>query len=264
MSSSARSRSSRRPRRSPSFPWQRLFDLMAIASWSWLLLKYWLTGTINVLLHPDYHWLAYSAGIFLGLLAVFKFHQLVQIVRSRRPQPRLPHTTLFPVGFSSGLLLAIAILGLIVTPRPFASDLAIQRGVADTLVMTRSQPQAFRGNVRPEDRSVIDWIRTLNVYPEPDAYTGQGVDVEGFALHSAELPNTYLTITRFVITCCAADVYPVGLPVKLTGDRSAYPADQWFRVQGRMITETLNNQRQLVIEATALTPIPTPENPYDY
>ncbi|HEY9818487.1 MAG TPA: TIGR03943 family protein [Candidatus Obscuribacterales bacterium] len=264
MTVNVKSSASRRRRRSPYIPWQMILDLLAIAAWSWLLLKYWITGTINVLLHPDYHWLAITAGIFLAILAVVKLQQIVQGVRSQRPLPKMPHTTLFPLGMSSTLLLGVAILGFIVTPRPFASDLAVQRGVADTLIMTRSQPQSFRTSTRPEERSVIDWVRTLNVYPEPDAYTGQPVRVEGFAVHSRELSDDYLTITRFVITCCAADVYPVGLPVKLPTNRLDYPADTWFRVEGEMITETLNGIRQLVIQATALTEIPEPANPYDY
>ena len=257
-------RTTQPPRRPPMILWQRIIDVLAIALWSILLLKYWLTGNINVLLHPDYHWLAHTACIFLAVLAGFKSRQLWMVLRSRRPLPRLPHTTLFPPGVSSAILLGIAVLGLTITPRPFASDLAVQRGVADTLVMTRSQPQAFRASTQPQDRSVIDWIRTLNVYPEPDAYTGQPVDVEGFVIHSTELPDDYLTIARFVITCCAADVYPVGLPVKLPSNRTEYSEDQWFRVNGTMMTETLNGQRQLVIEATQLTEIPEPDNPYDY
>jgi uncharacterized repeat protein (TIGR03943 family) len=264
MTVKAKRRNAQEPRHPSRIPWQRIIDLVAIALWSLLLLKYWFTGTINVLLHPDYHWLAYTACIFLAILGGFKARQIWLVMRSRRPFPRLPHTTLFPIGVSSAILVGIAVLGLIVTPRPFASDLAVQRGVADTLVMTRSQPQAFRASTQPQDRSVIDWIRTLNVYPEPDAYTGQPVDVEGFAIHSTELPGDYLTIARFIITCCAADVYPVGLPVKLPGDRATYAEDQWFQVRGSMITETLNGQRQLVIDANQLTEIPEPDNPYDY
>jgi uncharacterized repeat protein (TIGR03943 family) len=162
------------------------------------------------------------------------------------------------------LLLAVALFGLQFTPQPFASDVALNRGVTDTLTMTRSQPQAFRGNTRPEDRSIVDWVRTLNVYPEPDAYAGQKASVEGFTIHLPSLPDSYLMISRFVITCCAADVYPVGLPVKLSGSRSTYPADEWFRVEGQMITETIDNKRQLVIQAERLQSIPKPENPYDY
>jgi uncharacterized repeat protein (TIGR03943 family) len=73
-----------------------------------------------------------------------------------------------------------------------------------------------------------------------------------------------LLLSRFVLTCCAADAYPVGLPVKLKQDRQAYKPDTWLEVEGRMITETLNGKRQLTVEATSLKPIPEPKNPYDY
>ncbi|HEY9648188.1 MAG TPA: TIGR03943 family protein [Chroococcidiopsis sp.] len=246
-------------------------DIAAITAWGMLLLKYWITGKINILLHPDYVWLAIATGIFLLALGGLKTWQHWQ-QRSLRAatataadgaSPPL-HISLLGPGVGSTMLLLVALVGLGFTPQPFASEVAMNRGVTDTLTMTRSQPQAFRSNTRPEDRAIIDWVRTLNVYPEPDAYAGQPVKVDGFAIHRSDLPTNYLMISRFVITCCAADVYPVGLPVKLTGDRSAYPADQWFRVEGSMITETLADQRQLVIEAKSLTPIPTPANPYEY
>jgi uncharacterized repeat protein (TIGR03943 family) len=259
--------SSRVPSSGKAF-WLVWLDVAAIFAWGVLLLRYWLTGKINILLHPDYIWLAISAGVFLiglGSLKVLQILRQTSKRRSTRPRPStLQHTTLFPPSLSSGLLLAVAIVGLQFTPQPFTSQVALQRGVTDTLVMTRSQPQSFRGNVRPEDRSIIDWVRTLSVYPEPDAYKGQQAKVEGFTIHPPELSDNYLTISRFVITCCAADVYPVGLPVKLSQSRSAYPADRWFRVEGEMITETLNGQRQLVIQATSLIEIPEPKNPYDY
>lgn len=241
-------------------------DTLAILTWGVLLLKYWLTGRINVLLHPDYMWLAIAAGFFLTAMGLVKLVQTIQSTRGKQIvlPPAMPHTSLFPPGWSSALLLITALIGLQFTPRAFASDVALNRGVTDTLAMTRSQPQAFRGGTRPEDRSVIDWVRTLNVYPEPDAYQGQKARVEGFVIHLDDLPDNYLMIARFVITCCAADVYPVALPVKLSGNRSQFERDRWFRVEGEMITETLQGQRQLVIQAKSLTPIPEPQNPYDY
>lgn len=280
----------RRTRKAGISFWRLWLDLAAIATWGVLLLKYWVTDKLNALLHPDYMWLPVAAGIiFLGLSG-WRGWQLWQAaaeqIRHRRRRSRSaaslrnpapgamtsrllaasaqPHFNLFPTGFASTLLLIVALIGLQFTPRPFSSQVALERGVTDTLTMTRSQPQAFRGATRPEDKSVIDWVRTLSVYPEPDAYSGQQANVEGFIIHPPEVPDNYLMIARFVITCCAADVYPVALPVKLPGDRSDYPADQWFRVEGEMITETLNDQRQLVIQASQLTEIPEPKNPYAY
>ncbi|NEP17261.1 MAG: TIGR03943 family protein [Leptolyngbya sp. SIO4C1] len=239
-------------------------DILALAAWGAMLLKYWLTGKLYVLLHPDYMWLSNTAGLVLLLLAAFKLLQLM--VKLKQPalvESTAAHFTLLPAKWSSGLLLAVAVFGLVYTPQAFASDTALQRGVSETLTLTRSQPQQFGRQTQPEDRTIIDWVRTLNVYPEPDAYTGDAVKVEGFVIHPEDWPATYLMISRFVLTCCAADAYPVGLPVKVT-TRAAYPVDSWLEISGEMVTETLSGRRQLVIDPTQLTTIPEPRNPYEY
>jgi uncharacterized repeat protein (TIGR03943 family) len=241
-------------------PW---LEVLAIAAWGSLMLKYWLTGKLNLLIHPDYFWLVITGGLGLLVVAVLKAWQLLR--QRRRTIPVVQHISLLPPGFSSTLLLATALLGLMFTPRVFASQTALQRGVTDFLAATRSQPQAFRSSVKPEERSLVDWVRTLNVYPEPDAYTGQKVKVQGFVIHPPELPLNYFLLSRFVISCCAADAYPVGLPVKLTENRQAYPPDTWLEVEGQMSTENLEDKRQLTIQASAPPKkIPEPKNPYEY
>ena len=174
------------------------------------------------------------------------------------------HVTLFPPKMMAFVLLMTAVVGLVVTPRPFTSQTAIQRGLQDADIVTRVKPQSFSAGKSPEKRSLIDWIRTIDVYPEPDAYAGQKVSIDGFAVHPKEFSDNYLTLTRFVITCCAADVYPIGLPVKLNETRTKYAQDQWFQVKGVMTTETLGEDRQLVVEAESVTPIEAPANPYEY
>lgn len=256
----------RSTRRIPPFVFVWL-DTIALAAWGVLLLKYWLTGKLFLLIHPNYMGLTIAAGIALLVMSFVKGSALLTrwTRTADRPAPP-PHVTLFPPGWSNAILLVVAIVGLLIEPRPFASQTAIQRGLTDSTLSTRTKPQAFRSSTRPEDRSLIDWVRTLNVYPEPDAYTGQKVNLQGFVVYppAAQMPEQYLLISRFVITCCAADVYPVGLPVKLSEPRSQYPADKWFEVEGQMITETLGGKRQLVIQASALKPIPAPKNPYEY
>ena len=232
-----------------------------------MLLKYWLSGQIVFLLHPDYVWLAIVAGFVLVLMAAFSLRK--QLSRqysgmSGRTSQEMQHLSLLPKNWSNWILISIGMIGLFYTPRPFASDIALQRGVTDTVVVTRSQPQAFRVSVNPAEKSITDWVRTLNVYPEPDAYNGQPVDVSGFVIHPPDLPENYLMISRFILTCCAADAYPIGLPVKVTSDRADYPADEWFRVKGQMITDNFDGTRRLTISATELEPIPQPKNPYDY
>lgn len=236
---------------------QRLtLDILVPLVWGVLFLKLWLTGKLYLLIHPNYQILTIGAGVGLIILAV------LQVLRRERITGE--HTTLLPSQWSNTILLVTGILGLIISPRPFASEIAFQRGINDNFTTLRSV-QTFRRSNRPEQRSIVEWVRTLNVYPEPDAYKGQKVNVEGFVVHPQDFSSEYLLISRFVITCCAADVYPVGLLVKLPqGDRSQYPPDRWFQVKGEMDTIEWQGKRKLAIIATELLPIPEPKNPYDF
>ncbi len=242
------------------FPW---LDALAITTWGILMLQYWLSGKLYLLIHPNFFGLVIGCGIALLLLGFLKMRD---IWRKRRMAntSNIQHMNLFPPGAGSALLLTVAILGLMVTPQVFASDTAIQLGVTDLLSTGRLQPQSFRPSIRPEDRSLVDWARTLNVYPEPDSYTGQKAKVQGFVVHPPDIGENYIFLARFVITCCAADVYPVGLPVKLPENQERYPPDTWLEVEGQMITETLAGKRNLTIAATSIQEIPQPRNPYSY
>lgn len=242
-------------------PW---LDVLAITAWGILMLKYWFTGKLSLLIHPNYFWLTVVAGIALIATGIAKARQLWKQGHRRVESSSTQHISLFPPGWGSALLLTTAILGLMITPQVFASQKAMQRGVNDLLGTSRIQPQAFKASVRPEERSLIDWVRTLNVYPEPDAYTGQKVKVKGFVIHPPELGQEYLFLARFVLTCCAADAYPIGLPVKLSTSRQEYKPDSWLEVEGIMETASLSGKRQLTINASSLKNIPQPKNPYSY
>jgi uncharacterized repeat protein (TIGR03943 family) len=246
-------------------PW---LDVAAIGLIGLLLLNYWVGGKLNLLIHPNYHLLTLAAGSFLVGLAGWQGWGVWRRQQSARTQPEMAHMGLLPIGWSSGILIGVAIVGFLITPKAFASHTALQRGVDDSLasMTTQVKPQAFKGTTKPEERSLIEWIRTLQVYPEPDAYVGQAVKIQGFAVHSTQLPTQYFQLARFTITCCAADAYPVSLPIKLRqGDRQSYKVDQWFEVEGTIISETLTaGNRQVVVDATQIRPIDEPANPYSY
>lgn len=240
--------------------WPIIWDILALLLWGLMILRYWWTGRLAVLLHPDYHWLAIGAGWLLLLMATWRGLALVRSPKS----VDTPHIALLPRQWSLMVLLAVAVFGLIYVPRPFASDTALARGIADPVGLTRSQPQRFVRNTPPEERSLIDWIRILNVYPEPDAYTDDPVNVSGFVIHPSDWSENHMMVARFVLTCCAADAYPVGLPVQLKGDRDEFAPDSWVAIQGQMMTETLDGQRRLVIQPNEVTAIPEPNNPYEF
>jgi len=248
-------------------PWLEGLGLLA---WGNLLLKYSFTGQYKLLIHPNYFSLVLGSGVVLIILGIVK----VKSILTNRLQKNSEHITLFPPGLSSSLLLLVAIAGLIIPPKVLTSQTALKRGVGD-LPLTTIQPQAFRATTKPEERSLIEWIRTINAYPEPDAYSGQTANITGFVLHLPELPDNYVMLSRFVVTCCAVDAYPIGIPLKLETSRSNYPVDSWLTVQGVMSAETLtvkdrvdsnivSEKRSVVLNARSIKTIPTPSDPYSY
>jgi uncharacterized repeat protein (TIGR03943 family) len=252
-------------------------DTLAVLAWGALLFKYWLGGQLRLLINPSYFGLVLSASLLLLFLGGFNGWQWFRRLRNRRSQVQaqeiLQHITLFPAGWGSGLLLLVALLGLAISPSVLTSQIALQRGVSESLPPMQVRPQAFSIQAKPEQRSLIEWVRTLSAYPEPDAYAGQPVKVTGFVIHLPHLPENFLFLSRFIITCCAVDAHPVGLPVKLEQSRNIYPPDTWLEVQGEMAVENLpvdtqtmkatpQQERQLVIVAKSVKVIPTPADPY--
>jgi uncharacterized repeat protein (TIGR03943 family) len=257
-------------------PW---LDILALLAWGTLLMKYLLTAEIKLLIHPNYFALVFITSVVLLLLGLAKVWQMLTRKLTDNIESQqfasVEHITLFPLGLGSGLLIGTAILGLVISPTALNSETAIQRGISESLPITRLQPENFRPSVKSEQRSLIEWVRTLNAYPEPEAYVGQKAKYTGFVIHLPNLPDDYLLVSRFVITCCAVDAYPVGIPVKINGSRQEYPSDTWVEVEGEMMAtilptksnnlqETRRGERQVVLMATSLKKIPTPKDPYEY
>jgi uncharacterized repeat protein (TIGR03943 family) len=237
-----------------------LLDTLMLALWGVLLLKYWLAGELRLLVHPRYFWIIITAGIFLVLIAGFK----IAGFRQKRSTAKAQHFTYFSPNLSNGLLILVATLGLITSPQVLNSQAAMQGGITDLSISTRVQTQTFRGSTQSEEKSLLDWAKTLAVYPEPTAYIGQKAKVLGFVVHPPDLPEQYFVITRFVIGHCALDAYPVGLLVQLPQTRKAYASDSWLEVEGFMSVVDVKGQRQLAIDAKSLQPVPKPKDPYEY
>lgn len=213
-----------------------------------LLLNYRLQEKLTLLIHRRYLLLAtLTGGIFL-LLGLYRI-----LKPSQDSKPRWP--TL--------LLIGMVLLGLVNTPRPLSSQTALNRGVDQNLRMQGlgSQPQTFRPKLDPAQRTLIEWIRTLEVNPDPVNYQGQPVHIKGFVIASTGSEHQF-TLAQFLIRCCAADAYPVGLPV-LWANADQIPLDSWQEVKGWMEVMPADPAK-VAIRAEKVTAIDPPVNPYAY
>ncbi|MCF2971643.1 TIGR03943 family protein [Synechococcus sp. Nb3U1] len=216
-----------------------------------LLVVYRWRGTLLMLISPSYVNVALLAGLCLLGLGIGRWWGATHTHET--------HSSLLGPRLGAGLLLLTAILGFWIEPQPLSSQTALNRGVSPYLGVSRSQPQAFRPKIDPRQRTLLDWVRTLDVYPDPYNYVDQPVRVQGFVIPE-ERPDHFV-LARFLVSCCAADAYPVGLPVRWA-NADELAADSWLRIEGQMAVEPINGTSQLVIVAQQVEPIPVPMNPY--
>ncbi|GAA4551010.1 TIGR03943 family putative permease subunit [Amycolatopsis samaneae] len=87
------------------------------------------------------------------------------------------------------------------------------------------------------------------------------VSLSGFVVHSGG--GTLLA--RLVITCCAADAYPVTARLR-GGDAGHLATDAWIEVTGRVVpgTATKANGYTPDFAVATVKSIPAPKDPYEY
>ncbi len=232
----------------------RLLQTLALLLYAAMIVGFYGTGRLAFLVHPIYNKLILAGGLLLLGIGLYMAFTL--------PRWR-GHAQ--PFGWRQAgqwLLLALPLaFAVLFSPRPLSSHSAILRGLTQDLSAGEDfSPQAF--GKPPQERGIVEWVRLLNYDPEPAHYAGQPVSLEGMVLVDDSLPAGIFYISRFLLTCCAADARSVVLPVRYDPARYAPVADQWIRLEGEMGEGTLNGQRQAVIEHRSHQSIDTPDNPY--
>jgi len=111
--------------------------------------------------------------------------------------------------------------------------------------------------------TVLDWASLLRQSSDTSFYDGKPVDVVGFVTADDDDPENVFYVSRFIVTCCAVDAQPVGVPVYAPGWQDDLALDQWVRATGEFTT----NPSRLSSQAIALDPddiavVGVPDEPY--
>jgi uncharacterized repeat protein (TIGR03943 family) len=172
----------------------------------------------------------------------------------------------------SGLAVLIAIVvavGMIVfPPATLSSATALQRdltgGSTPAGGSSLSSAQSA-SNVAFAKFTVLDWSSLLRQTTDVSFYAGKPVAVEGFITPSpTDGANTFY-LTRFVITCCAVDAQPVGVPVYLPNWRDSYKSDEWLRLAGGFgANRSTTSAEPIALVPSGVKRISAPNDPYLY
>ncbi len=115
--------------------------------------------------------------------------------------------------------------------------------------------------IRLTDANFYLWLSEL--YENLDVYIGQEITLTGFVYRIESLSSDQFITSRFIMTCCAADVQIYGLLCEHEG-AGDLEFDQWVEVTGVIKASMKNEMVMPLIEITTLNEIEKPVVEYIY
>lgn len=239
-----------------------------------------LTGQLAMYIHPRYFSFTVIMAILalLGVVAAFLFAG-----RSKSHSEAEPHLDPFDhhhdhsdePGSGRMVLLGSTLSGLIVVgtviallilpPATLTSATVDQRGINDSLVVSLDpdDPQLVSGNYA--EFTVKDWATLLRQGVGLDFLSDKMANISGFVTPDTSDPDQVFYLSRFVVTCCAVDARPVGVPVYYPGWQDEFAVDSWLELTGGFsLNPSVASAEEIVLTPQQVTPIKQPAEPYVY
>ncbi len=195
----------------------------------------------------------YFLVFIIGLTRLPKFQ------KDNHEQPQkfdIPGATLI-------LMIIPLILGVLIPPQPLSTSSLNTRGMSLSAPVSIGQQSIQTMDITPDDRTVLDWIKLFNYETDLSTYMGKPANVIGFVYHDPRLNTDQFMVGRFVITCCAADAFAIGIAVNWP-ESVNLEDNTWVNVKGTVDVMTIDGRKVPVIHAQEVNPIQAPEQPYLY
>ncbi len=178
-----------------------------------------------------------------------------------------PLARLLSIG-ASILTIAVGAALIVVPPATLTTATANQRMINSTdvgsapktLSAASSAPQGASAKF-----SVLDWASLLRQTTDSSFFANKTADVVGFITKDADDPENMFFVSRFVITCCAVDAQPVGVPVYLPNWQAGFAAGDWVKIGGSFGTNPSSKSTQpTVVIPEVAKKVGQPSEPYLY
>ncbi|MBC7592132.1 MAG: TIGR03943 family protein [Salinibacterium sp.] len=216
-------------------------------------------------IHPRYI-------VFTMVMAVLALVLVVASVLQRpghdddEAEPRRGAKTLSVTGLAIAAAMAVSMI--ILPPATLTSATAAQRDINSTTIGADAQ-SVEDADAAPVSAfatfTVVDWSSLLRQTNDLAFYDGKPVDVVGFVTADPDDPQNVFYVSRFVVTCCAVDAQPTGVPVYLPNWPDTLKIDQWVRVTGEFGTNASQRSTQgIALDPAEVTAVEQPSEPYLY
>jgi uncharacterized repeat protein (TIGR03943 family) len=189
------------------------------------------TGQLELYIHPRYTVFTIVMAVVGGVAAVAAF--LVVPGHDHDHDDDAPPSRGWRAALAIGgsvLLVAASVVGLLVLPpATLTSATADNRDIADSTALSSADTTSLVGG-DSTTFTVKDWATLLHQGLGDDFFAGKPAAVSGFLVATDDPDVVY--VARFLVTCCAVDAQPLGVPVLLPGWQDDFSADDWVAVTG--------------------------------
>ncbi len=197
--------------------------------------------------------------VMLAILAQIIFSE---IKRSRQREQNGEHEHDHPPAPAALWIMLIPLLiGILIPPRPLDSSAFATKGFNTTAPLVSADSSAQLFETPSEERSVLDWIKLFNYEEDISLFIGEKASVIGFVYFDEQLEENQFFVSRFVVSCCAADGFAIAMPAEW-GDATSLQQDSWVLVKGEIQSITLNDRHVPLIVANSVQEVPVPNQPY--
>jgi uncharacterized repeat protein (TIGR03943 family) len=229
-----------------------------------LVVTVWLGVTNQLILYIHPRYIVFTLIMAAVALALLVASFAARRTHSHAESPTRRQKAITVVGGILALAFAVAMIA--VPPATLSSATAIQRDINSTTVGAGSQTVASASSKAGSafaKFTVLDWSSLLRQTSAASFYQGKPADVTGFVTADSNDPANMFFVSRFVITCCAVDAQPVGVPVYLPDWEQKYAEDKWVRVEGGFTTDpSSKSSEQIALVPSKVSIVAKPHQPY--
>ncbi|HEX2296890.1 MAG TPA: TIGR03943 family protein [Actinomycetota bacterium] len=229
---------------------RRIARGVALACWAGFFAWLHVSGEKTRYLGPRTYWVVVFGTVVLGVAAAAHF-----VTARGAPRRRLEGRDAWGI-----VALLVPLLAVAAVPSANLGALAASR-------KSSGAGAASVGAIAPPAPEAGDEISFAEIHyaGESEEYAaeagiaeGMEVELTGFVTHPDGLPADTLGLTRFHVSCCAADAIPYTVPLAL--DPASRPDDVWLRVEGRLALR----DGVYVVEPESVAAVDAPTDPYLY
>ncbi len=245
--------------------WQGVaLSLIGVVATLWL----GLTGQLALYIHPRYFVFTMVMAVIAAVLALAAFALAPGAADEHLHEQAETGITrwgwLWPTG--SILTITAAVVGLLVLPpSTLTTSTVAQRGLNGSASALVSNDAGKLAGGDYSSFTVRDWASLLRSGAGVDFFAGKTATVTGFVTPDKGDPANVFFVTRFVVSCCAVDAQPIGVPVYRPGWQNEYKTDSWVTLtSGFRPNPNVTSRESVVLIPDTITPVAQPAQPYVY